>query len=131
MKNNNPILELLKELRGPLGNAHVRCLVSIGTGTTKNPTYRPGVIGLVKTLKRLATDTEAKHSEVMRDPEYEELRVKYFRLNVEWLGDVDLSGWRKLPEIRSRTNEFLQEYGTRQSLQKCAALMFDSDESSE
>lgn len=76
MKNNNPILEVIKEVHGPLSNQPVRCLVSIGTGTTERPLYRPGMTGLVKALTRLATDTEAKHEEVMKDVEYENIRAK-------------------------------------------------------
>ena len=131
MKNNNPILEVIKEVHGPLGNQPVRCLVSIGTGTTEHPPYRPGMIGLVKALTRLATDTEAKHEEVMKDAEYEDLRAKYFRFNVEGLGDVDLGGWQMLPEITTKTKEFLKEYDTRESLKKCTVLMVDSDGSNE
>jgi hypothetical protein len=126
MKNNNPIIEAVNELHGPLHDPPVRCLVSIGTGTTEHPPYRPGMIGLVKALTRLAVDTEAKHQEVMANPEYESLRPIYFRFNVEGLGDVDLSSWQKLPEIRSKTKKMLSEYDNKESLKECAALLVQS-----
>ena len=126
MKNNNPIIEAVKELAGPLDNPPVRCLVSVGTGTTEHPPYRPGMIGLVKALTRLAVDTEAKHQELMANFEYASVRSVYFRFNADGLGDVDLSSWQKLPEIRSKTKEMLSEYDTKESLKEYAALLVQS-----
>ena len=61
---------------------------------------------IAKALVRLATDTEPKHEEVIRDAEYADIRGKYFRFNVEGLGDVDLCAWYALLEIRLKAVEF-------------------------
>lgn len=131
MKYNNPILEVVDEVRTTFGNLPVGCLVSIGTGTSEYPPWRPSLFGTVGTLTRLATDTEAKHTDIKTKADYEDLRPVYFRFNVDGLGDVDLSGWQELPEIKSKTKEFLRETPTEDLLRESASLIVQREKQDE
>lgn len=124
MKNNNPILELMKEIRGPLGNTNIKCIMSVGTGKSQHGPHQGGLIGMAKALVRLAVDTESKHEENMTDNAYEHVRDCYVRFNVEGgLGDVDLSRGDMLSQIKSMTRDFLGEYDTRTEIERAANLI--------
>jgi len=124
MKNNNPILELMKEIQGPLGNRTIQCIVSIGTGKTQNPPFRASLPNTVKTLILLATDTEFKHMEMVTDKKHENVRDCYFRFNVEeGLGDVDLSRWDMLPRIKLLTVNYLKSEATEKEIERAAKLL--------
>jgi patatin-like phospholipase/acyl hydrolase len=121
LKSNNPVLELINETRGLSGNRPIKCVVSIGTGKPKESNHEASAIGAINTLRRIATDTEHPHHELMTEPAYADIRERYFRLNVEnGLSNIGMERWDLLSSITEKTADYLQEHETRTTISRCA-----------
>jgi patatin-like phospholipase/acyl hydrolase len=124
LKSNNPVLELISETRGVLGNRPIKCVVSIGTGKPKESNHETSAIGAIATLRGIATDTEHPHHELMTEPAYADIRERYFRLNVENdLSNIGMERWDLLSRISENTTDYLQEHETRTTISQCAELL--------
>ena len=124
LKNNNPVLELVKEIRGPLGNPQINSLISIGTGKPKDTSHSASAVGVISTLKDMATDTEHHHHDVMTDHAYADIRDTYFRFNVEsGLSEIGIDRWDLLPDLTRKTKEYLTESDTRETIDRCVGLL--------
>jgi hypothetical protein len=89
---NNPVRKLWLEAQGQWGaqlEPQIQCLVSVGTGVPKMKSFGKDPAKVISTLKNIATETEATAVEFQS--EHEDLRQRYFRLNVtHGLEDVRL-----------------------------------------
>jgi predicted acylesterase/phospholipase RssA len=113
---NNPVAYVLTEAQSLFPSGHVACIVSIGTGM-------PKVIGLaesdgfqkilpqnlIKVLKDIATDCEGVSEQI--GSRFTEWTNFYFRFNVDrGLQDVSLAEWKKLEEVKTHTNKYLEQH---------------------
>ena len=127
LRNNNPVMEMIEEVDSSLSNLPIRCLVSIGTGTKIRDRYKPGMIRAIKLVANIATDTEENHTKIMTEGKYKDLRPKYLRFNVEGLGKLGLSDWKKLPYIEPETMKYLGEPLIKEDLARGTDLMTPTD----
>ena len=124
LKNNNPVLELIKEIRGPLGSPQINSLISIGTGKPKDTSHSASALGVIATLKDMATDTEHHHHDVMTDHAYADIRGKYFRFNVEsGLSEIGIDRWDLLPDLARKTAKYLSESDTGEAIDQCVGML--------
>jgi predicted acylesterase/phospholipase RssA len=113
--NNNPISEMWTEA-GDLwadGSSNWRlednlsCVVSIGTGIPAFGQLEDSVKGVLKTLKRIATDCEKVAEDFERH--HQSLDGRYFRFNVDrGLEDVGLEEFNRQSQIVSATRQYLE-----------------------
>ncbi|RPB13175.1 FabD/lysophospholipase-like protein [Morchella conica CCBAS932] len=133
LTSNNPIFRVKDELEDGLNSPAPRCVVSIGTGRIDQATgergpwkrfakWITGGYGMVGwTLLALATDTEAKHLEILTDENNSRFRQNYYRFNVVGnIGSIGLDEWKKLPVMRKETAAYLKEEGTVKWIKECA-----------
>ncbi|KAH0562828.1 hypothetical protein GP486_002543 [Trichoglossum hirsutum] len=124
LENNNPTLEVINEVRRSLGNPHIQCLVSIGTGKSKLPNHRCRAFGGFAPLGYIPIDTEQQHQEIMTDSSYKNIRARYHRFNVEGgLIEIDPDRRDKIPEITRLTREYLLRHDVRTAISQCAQLL--------
>ena len=136
---NNPTSEALKSIRQLHDNKSdaVQVLVSIGTGLnrvnrrTRAKNFYHKMLGYIKDMQDLATDTEGVHLQMESDMQD---RGHYCRLNVQQgLGKYEVpldackgQGAREtLDLIRRKTDEYLQTPGATGRIQKFAQILVD------
>jgi predicted acylesterase/phospholipase RssA len=109
---NNPVFALWNQaqdvwgdrLRGSLG-----CLVSIGTGVPSLNAVRDDPLGILSTLKELATETERTAELFRQHNAYLDDDGRYFRFNVaHGLEHVGLEESKKQKEIAGATRRYVQ-----------------------
>lgn len=133
MISNNPILELKNEVDYEFDTKSPQCVVSIGTGKVDKANgqrsfgqrllkWATGGFGRIGwTLLQLATDTEAKHLEILNDDQNTEFRKNYYRFNVENnMGSIGLDQWQKLPEMRRMTDDYINSQNIAATIIECA-----------
>lgn len=133
MISNNPILDLKSEVEYEFDTKQPQCVVSIGTGKVDKAAenrsfgqkllkWATGGFGRVGwTLLALATDTEAKHLEILNDDQNREFRKNYYRFNVEGnMGSIGLDQWKKLPEMRRATDDYINDQSIASTIVECA-----------
>lgn len=118
---NNPIQALLEERTNVWPSRDIGCIVSIGTGIAIPQDVGRSLKPLVKTLKKIAVDTEqvARETKERMQHEYPSQDI-YFRFNVQHgLGSISLEKWKELGRVRTVTEDYLQENWRRVDL--CAS----------
>lgn len=88
----------------------IRALISIGTGKNQEQRLCSAKSGLAKFLnfenfaRKLASDSQRVHEEMLRNPEVKNKSFKYYRFNVEeGLHNLKLDDWRARGSLRLRT----------------------------
>jgi hypothetical protein len=124
LENNNPILEVIDEVRRPFGKPHVECLISIGIGRSKPPSHQCHAFRGIASLGRTEIDPEEQHQEVMIDSSYRNIRGRYYRFNVEEkLSEIGPDRWDRIPDITRLTKEYLLKREVRAAIDRCAQLL--------
>jgi len=136
MKNNNPIAEVKDEVFLVHRVESPRCVLSIGTGYLAKATgdhgfwtrlamWATGGFGhLGWTLLQLATNTQARHLEVMREGKYARFRENYVRLNVPGkLANVGIERWDRMEEMRHLTEAYLATEEARAEVDRCVEML--------
>lgn len=126
LRNNNPINEVMDEIRTEFDGREISCLVSIGTGVCKTEFFGKSLISVAKACAKIATDTEQMErtfrSTHASSDQY--LNDRYFRFEVEQgLQDVGMEEWRHMKRIWTVTTSYLDDPGRRDILGKCAARL--------
>src|SRR6267143_3223743 len=111
---NNPSRVVLDEAEAVFGAHQIGCLVSIGTGQAdiiniKKPGFLQQILptDVVKALKAISTDCEAKHEEMLHL--FGNSPNTYFCLNVEQgMQGIELSEWDKLANVEAHTTTYLR-----------------------
>jgi len=111
MGRNNPVYEVLSEAKDIWQDAdrRIQCLVSIGTGQPDLQEFGGNIVDIMKTIVRIATDTEDTARKFAR--ENQELRNNgcYFRFNVDkGLAEVGLEEYKKMDVIAANTRRYLE-----------------------
>ena len=88
-------------------NQCIKALISIGTGRSQERRLHSAESGLAKFLhfenfaRKLASDSERVHEEMLRNPEVKDKTFKYYRFNVEeGLHNIKLDDWRARGPLR-------------------------------
>lgn len=127
---NNPIDELWTQADdtwGPLPET-LKCLVSIGTGVPALGSFGAGVVSIMTTLAKIATDTQATverfenhNSKLIREK-------RYFRFNVtRGLETVELQEVEKEPLIIAATASYLGEHAVLENLEACVEKLMERE----
>lgn len=127
---NNPINYLWTEAGDiwgdgeGLGEARVKCLVSIGTDLPSLVSFGPDVAGLAKALKALSTDTEATASVFQKHHSKLFANGHAFRFNVTaGLESVGLHEVKRWDDIAAATRAYIREEDIFVKLKKCASML--------
>ncbi|CAK7227499.1 hypothetical protein SEUCBS140593_006597 [Sporothrix eucalyptigena] len=121
---NNPIYILWNQAQDIWGDqleSKLQCVVSIGTGVPNLQPVRDDVLGIWKTLKDIATETEKTAQQFHRDKAslYDEGR--YFRFNVDQgLQEIGLEESKKKKEIAAATRHYIESQIVFKQIQACA-----------
>lgn len=108
---NNPTTKAIEEAIW-FWNCGPTTLLSIGTGISSPPEYVPGTFGITtkiaiaEFMKNLILSSQRVHAETAQRPDVT-WGVNYFRLDVEFLGDVGLADWQEMAKLKSYTAQYL------------------------
>ncbi|KAL7626416.1 hypothetical protein AAE478_003188 [Parahypoxylon ruwenzoriense] len=121
LRNNNPIFELIDEIRIEFPDREVSCIVSIGTGVPASIIVRNGLTSVAKACAKITTDTQnvARRFEEVYCSPGAKYRGKYFRYNISrGVEDVRLDEWEKGDIMMSNARSYLREEA--EALKVCA-----------
>ncbi|KAI1105027.1 hypothetical protein F4804DRAFT_305284 [Jackrogersella minutella] len=121
LRDNNPIFELIDEVRIEFPDREVSCIVSIGTGVPASILVRNGLTSVAKACAKIAVDTQnvAQRFEEVYCSRGATYRGKYFRYNIsKGLEDVRLDEWEKGDIMMSNTKSYLRKEA--EALKVCA-----------
>lgn len=125
LRDNNPVYALWNQAQDIWGDdklrANLRTLVSIGTGL---PTLKPvqdDVLGIMSTLKKLATETENTAEQFRRDKSSLDDEGRYYRFNVtRGLEGIGLEESKKRREIAAATGRYVASQEILKQMKACA-----------
>ncbi|KAM0280210.1 hypothetical protein ACHAQH_004167 [Verticillium albo-atrum] len=124
---NNPVGILWTEAQDVWGSrlrADLRCLVSIGTGMRALRPVAYSALGILMTLKGLATDTERIAEQFRRENADLDDDGRYFRFNViHGLERIGLEESKRKEEIVWATAQYLGTQEVKKELMKCATSL--------
>jgi predicted acylesterase/phospholipase RssA len=120
MNSNNPILQVVQEVRSEFGeDSNIAAIVSIGIGKAKKVDPGSYIFSLLKYAVKEMTNTEKKHAEFKAN--YPDLIAQYFRFNEEdQLHDIDLADWKKLARVEQIADKYVTSTQGRQLVSDCA-----------
>lgn len=108
---NNPVEIVFEEAASiwPDAISRVQCLVSIGTGLPEVRDFGDNLKEVARTLKSIATETEATQSRFAKTVLFRGLAGRYFRFNVDrGLSGVALDEHLKLHIVEAATEMYLE-----------------------
>lgn len=122
---SNPVYELWKQAQDVWGSdslqGRLRSLVSIGTGVSPLNPVANDVWGIVKTLRKMATETEDTAEQFRSDKAYLVAQGRYYRFNVsQGLGDIGLEEWKKKAEVAAATTKYIKSQAVATMMKACA-----------
>ena len=122
---NNPVDAVWNQAKDIWGNdqlwTNLRCLVSIGTGVPGLKPVADDVLGILKTLKDIANETEATAENFLRDKSTLYKEGRYYRFNVsQGLGNIGLAESRKRREIGAATALYIESEDVGIKMRACA-----------
>lgn len=123
---NNPVNQLYQEARTLYVGSTIGCLVSIGTGVSRDLQLGSSLIGVARGCAAIATDTSkiAQQFEDSYAAEGRELCNRYFRFNVEQgVVGVGLDEWSKASKMTTATHKYLEERRTKKEIDKCVSCL--------
>jgi predicted acylesterase/phospholipase RssA len=124
---NNPVYTLWNQAQDIWGNrlmGDLGCLVSIGTGVPPLHPVRDDPLGILSTLKDLATETERTSEQFRRDKANLDEEGRYYRFNVDrGLESIGLDESKKKNEIAAATSRYVESQGTFRQIKACAARL--------
>jgi hypothetical protein len=130
---NNPVHEVWEEATDiwcdddgqPLDNK-LACMVSIGTGISKNSAYSQSPRKMLTSLIEIATETEETAERFDRSKRHLSRQRRYFRFNVpHGLDDVGLSDWERKDQISAATDRYLEYQRVDDDIKWCATRLAD------
>lgn len=121
---NNPVVEVIKEARREMPGARVNAVVSIGTGSARVADPEPYPHNIFLSFVERATNTEARHQEVLRDAAFDDVRAGYYRFQGKLdLGEIDLADAERLDEIEALARRYVDSEEGKKSIESCAARL--------
>ncbi|KAK8104492.1 uncharacterized protein PG998_011525 [Apiospora kogelbergensis] len=123
---NNPVEVALEEARSIWSDALIRLesIISIGTGLKNPQAFGDDMIGILKTLKVISTDTEKTHQRFLRSLGDLGINGRYFRYNIDkGLEDVSLDDHGKIGIIEAATQAYLGLLEVQSSIESLASLL--------
>lgn len=97
--------------------------MSIGTGSSPHGALGESILGLVKTLVDMSTETEKTANDFERGYPGLGNAGRYFRFNVKGLEQVGLEEHAKMNEIVAATRDYLRHQETYSKLKRCANML--------
>ncbi|CAK7199475.1 hypothetical protein SEUCBS139899_002155 [Sporothrix eucalyptigena] len=120
---NNPVYILWNQAQDVWGKqlqSKLQCVVSIGTGVLNLQPVRDDVLGIWKTLKDIATETEKTAQQFHRDKSSLDDDGLYYRFNVDrGLEEIGLEESKKKNEIAAATRRYIESQTVFKQIQAC------------
>lgn len=121
---NNPIVEVIKEARLEIPGSRIKTVVSIGTGSAKVSEPEPHLLNVILSFIQRATETEARHQEVLKDDAFNDVRAGYYRFQGKFdLGEIDLADAERLDEIEKLAQRYIDSEEGKKTIESCAARL--------
>lgn len=118
---NNPVIEVIKEARLEFPGSRIKTVVSIGTGSVRISEPEPYLHNVIFSFIQRATNTEARHQEVLKDDAYRDVRPGYYRFQGKFdLGEIDLADAERLDEIEKLAQQFIDSEEGKIAIESCA-----------
>ncbi|KAH7111139.1 phospholipase, patatin family protein [Dendryphion nanum] len=98
----------------------VKCFISIGTGNPGTRAIKDSMLGfLSETLESIATETEHTERKFMRRWARHYREKRYFRFNVNGLGEVGLAEYNEEGKIEAATGQYFEHQDQMFNTQDC------------
>lgn len=121
---NNPVVEVIKEARLEIPGSCIRTVVSIGTGSTKVSEPEPYLHNVLLSFIERATNTEARHQEILKEKTFDDVRAGYYRFQGKFdLGEIDLADSEKLDEVEKLAQQYIDSEEGKKTIESCAARL--------
>ncbi|KAF1949575.1 FabD/lysophospholipase-like protein [Byssothecium circinans] len=125
---NNPIWEVWNEAKDvwPSSNFddQIQCVVSIGTGIRSLVPFQDSLLGVFKSLKAIATETEPTAEQFVRVKSGLEKCGRYFRFDVlSGLESIGLEESKRMNAIRAATRLYIESEAVFNQMQACTNSM--------
>jgi predicted acylesterase/phospholipase RssA len=122
---NNPVYMAWTEAQDIWGDQFehkLQCLISIGTGLPSLSAVRDDPLGILTTLKELATETEKTAQQFHREKSALSNAGRYYRFNVDrGLESVGLEESKKKKEIAAATRLYIGKEPVSTQIKACAS----------
>ncbi|KAI9686366.1 MAG: hypothetical protein M1822_003711 [Bathelium mastoideum] len=122
LRNNNPINEVMDEIRTEFDDRDISCLISIGSGVSKTEVFGRGLVSIAKKCAKIATDTEQAERTFRSNhaSPNQRLHGRYFRFQVEQgLQGFGMDEWENMNRIWTVTTSYLDDSVRRNMLSQC------------
>lgn len=129
LKHNNPVEEVVSEIDAEFRDKSIGCLVSIGTGVSKDENLGRSLITVAKACGKIAVDTEDSHYrfKLRECSDGGRLRDKYFRFNVDQgLQGVGLAEWDAMDDMWAVTRTYMDRQ--KEAALECVRCLTNLDE---
>lgn len=121
---NNPVIEVIKEARLEFPGSRIKTVVSIGTGSAKISEPEPYLHNIFLSFIQRATDTEARHQEVLKEDAFNDVRAGYYRFQGKFdLGEIDLADTDRLDEIEKLAEKYIGSEEGKKAIESCAVRL--------
>jgi patatin-like phospholipase/acyl hydrolase len=135
LKRNNPILEVMAELKREKSfkDRKVGCVLSLGTGAPKIGKVSSNIIGFLKGAVEMMTNSEDIADDFAASDEGKTLAStnRYFRFNVpQGMEDLKLdeSDAKAMEKMNALTTNYLRQVGSGNEVERCAKSLLSPDE---
>ena len=131
---NNPIHQLWNEAKDAWAPEslvkNLKCIVSIGTGSTSVEYFDVGLLRLdvLKSLSRIATETEQTADSFQRTHSELDDNEQYFRFNVRnGLENVELEDSSQKDRVMSMTNRYIEISDVWKKIESCGNCLAERE----
>jgi hypothetical protein len=124
---NNPVQEVYaaaKQLWSTKGqrsfDENVQCIISIGTGKSVGKAFSDTLLGMNRSIIKIATETESTAQNFARDHKELMEEHRYFRFTVsEGMGDIRLDDHKRMVGIQEMTESYINDPKVMQEFRTC------------
>lgn len=127
---NNPIFELINEVRKEYPTRDISTIVSLGTGVSSSMKLGRGLISVAEACSKIAMNTEKTAESFAAQYSHQQgiYRHKYFRFNpTNGLQGVGLDEWEKEDEMMANTLTYLRTTAQEDMLERCKRSLLEEN----
>ena len=122
---NNPIVELMAEVRRLDPNRDIACIVSVGTGRHDIDPNSQRAHDIIESCVKIGVHCHKKAQEFVNGEGYRYFQQgRYYRFDVDRRMDrVALEDWERLDDMDSYVEEYLKDFMVGEQMKQCAETL--------
>ncbi|KAB8217841.1 acyl transferase/acyl hydrolase/lysophospholipase [Aspergillus novoparasiticus] len=121
--NNNPCDTLFDEISREFPENNIYCMVSVGTGLQKAIELKNNRLSILRSLAKLATNSNAVHSAMAQRHGSNKPRV-YWRFDEDaGLHDVELDNWDAMSKVAGHTSNYINKPEVQNEMNELASCI--------